>query len=289
MIFTRTDPCIVIRPRRSLWSVDWRGIFQYRDLLLLLVRRDFVSKYKQTVLGPAWMVIQPLMTTLVFTVVFSKVGNIPTNGTSPVLFYMSGLLGWNLFAQALSSSGNVLQANAHLFGKVYFPRIIVPIANTISSFIPFAIQVVLYFVCYFILANFLTIEHPRPISWHLLSFPIFAIQAAAIGLGVALVISSLTAVYRDIQHLLSFLIVIWMYMTPVIVPLNVFAERWSEWMWLVQLNPMTIPVEGMRWSLLGAGAISTSSLIVSWSTTLVIMAVGFLWFNKMERSFVDRA
>jgi lipopolysaccharide transport system permease protein len=289
MITDRADYHVHIRPRRSLWSVDWHGIIQYRDLLWLLVRRDFVSKYKQTVLGPAWMIVQPLTTTAVFTLVFSKVGNIPTNGTSPALFYMSGLLAWNLFAQTLSSSGNVLQANAHLFGKVYFPRIVVPIANTVSAFIPFIIQVGLFFVCYVVLGSLFGVSHPRPLSWHILVFPLFAIQAAVIGVGVALIISSLTAVYRDVQHLLSFLITIWMYVTPVIIPLNVFAERWSKWMWLVQMNPMTVPVEGMRWSLLGAGAVSPSSLIFSWLLALAILAGGFLWFNNIERSFVDRA
>ncbi|MDD5200110.1 MAG: ABC transporter permease [Terrimicrobiaceae bacterium] len=279
---------IHIRPRRSFWEVDWQGLCHYSDLLWLLVRRDFVSKYKQTILGPAWMLIQPLATTVVFTLVFAKMANISTNSSPPALFYMSGLLAWNLFAQILGGSGNVLQNNAHLFGKVYFPRIIVPLANGISAVIPFAIQLVLFFVIYAFLGATQPTHHAG--SWfQVLAFPVFALQAVLVGLGGALIFSSLTAVYRDLQHLLAFIVQIWMYLTPVIVPLSQFSERWPKWMWLVQLNPMTVPVEGMRWSLLGAGSLTPTSLAVSWSMALAIFFAGFLWFNKIERSYVDQA
>lgn len=284
-----TAPFVRICPRRSIWSVDWRGIVDYRDLLWILVRRDFVAKYKQTILGPAWMVIQPLATTIVFTAVFAKVANISTNEVPPILFYMSGLLAWNLFSQVLSSCGSVFQANAHLFGKVYFPRVIVPLANAVTAFIPFLIQLLLFLAMVVIVGSFGGGSYHPVIRWEMLLFPFFALQAAIIGLGSALIVCSLTAIYRDLQHLLAFLTVIWMYLTPVIIPVSALAEKWPQWMWLVNLNPMTVPVEGMRWSLLNAGSISIGSLLISWGIALLLLLVGFLWFNQIERSYVDRA
>lgn len=283
---TTLDYEVQIRPRRSLWDVDWQGIFHYSDLLWLLVRRDFVSKYKQTVLGPAWMVIQPLLTTIVFTVIFAKVAKIPTDSVSPVLFYMSGLLCWNLFAQIYSGSGNVLQSNAHLFGKVYFPRIIVPMANGISAFIPLAIQFGLLIVTYLVVDRFSSTAHHVQVGWQALLFPFFALQATLVGLGSALIFSSLTAVYRDLQHMLGFLVQIWMYLTPIIYPASQFPEQYR---WIVQLNPMTVPVEGARWSLLGVGTLSPAAVAISWAMAVVIFFAGFLWFNKIERSYVDKA
>ena len=280
---------IHIRHRRSVWDVDWQGIFQYRDLLWLLVRRDFVSKYKQTLLGPAWMIIQPLATTLVFTLVFAKAANIPTDSDSPILFYMSGLLAWNLFAQILGNSGNILQSNAHLFSKVYFPRTIVPLANAVSSFIPFAIQLVLFAFTYLAVAFVSPGPSVTKIGPPLFLFPLFALQAALVGLGAALLLSALTAVYRDLQHLLSFLVTIWMYLTPVIIPLSALSHKWPDGMWLLQINPMLVPVEGMRWSLLGVGTLSLSSCVFSWGIALSLLAAGFLAFNSVERSYVDRA
>lgn len=280
---------IRICPRRSIWSVDWRGIVEYRDLLWILVRRDFIAKYKQTILGPTWMVIQPLATTIVFTAVFAKVANISTNAVPPVPFYMSGLLAWNLFSQVLSSCGNVFQTNAHLFGKVYFPRVIVPLANAVTAFIPFFIQLLLFFAMEFVVGRFEGGTYQAGFRWQILFFPIFALQAAIIGLGAALIVCSLTAIYRDLQHLLAFLTLIWMYLTPVIIPVSALAEKWPKWMWLVELNPMTVPVEGMRWSLLNAGSLSPSALLISWMSALAMLLVGFLWFNQIERSYVDKA
>lgn len=261
----------------------------YRDLLWILVRRDFVAKYKQTILGPAWMVIQPLATTIVFTAVFAKVANISTNEVPPILFYMSGLLAWNLFSQVLSSCGSVFQANAHLFGKVYFPRVIVPLANAVTAFIPFLIQLLLFFAMVVIVGGFGGGSYHPALRWEMLLFPVFALQAAIIGLGSALIVCALTAIYRDLQHLLAFLTVIWMYLTPVIIPVSALAEKWPQWMWLVNLNPMTVPVEGMRWSLLNAGSISVGSFLISWGVAMLLLLVGFLWFNQIERSYVDRA
>ncbi|HEY5752819.1 MAG TPA: ABC transporter permease [Chthoniobacterales bacterium] len=277
---------IRIRPRRSLWEVDWRGIFDYRDLLFLLVRRDFISKYKQTVLGPAWMLIQPLATTVVFTIIFSNVAKISTDSTPPVLFYMGGLLTWNLFSQNLGGSGNVLQANAGMFGKVYFPRIIIPLANGISALIPFAIQLALFLAIY-ILISWTSPGGFRPsIGPQLLLLPLFVLQAALVGLGSALIFSSMTAVYRDLQYVLGFLVQIWMYLTPIIMPVSQFPTKWR---WLVLLNPMTAPVEGTRWALLGTGTLSPVTVAQSWGISLALFIAGFLWFNKIERSFVDRA
>jgi len=202
-----------------------------------------------------------------------------------VLFYMSGLLGWNLFAQILNGSGNVLQANAHLFGKVYFPRIIVPFANVLSSFIPFAIQFALFLVVDVGMVWFGG-KSAFLVNVQALALPLFVIQAALVATGASLIFSSLTAVYRDLQHLLSFVVQIWMYLTPIIYPASQFPEQWR---WLVQLNPMTVPVEGIRWALLGVGTLSMGTLLLSWGMALAFFAIGFLWFNQVERSYVDRA
>lgn len=253
-----------------------------------MVRRDFVSKYKQTVLGPAWMVIQPLVTTLVFTMIFGRVAQLSTDGAPAPLFYMSGLLGWNLFAGILGQTGNVLQANAGLFGKVYFPRLIVPMANTISAFIPFAIQ----------LATFLGMllfyrESGQEADSSFWAIPVRVgycflgvFQVALAGLGFGLIFSAATAVYRDLTHMLGFVTQIWMYLTPVIYPLSKFPP---EWRWVPQLNPLTTPVETIRLACLGTGTVTPSATAISWAITLLLLLGGFLIFNHTERDYIDRA
>lgn len=279
-----------IRSRRPIWDVDWYGLLHYRDLMWLMVRRDFVSKYKQTILGPAWMVIQPLVTTVVFTIVFGKVMQISTEGAPPMLFYMCGLLIWNLFAQVLGSTGNVLQANFGLFGKVYFPRMIVPIANSISALIPFGIQLVAFLILFFYYKFFQADGASLEISPRILLLPLFVIQALAVGFGAGLILSSLTAVYRDLQHTLGFATQIWMYATPVIYPISKVLEKLpDQWHWLIQLNPLIVPVEGTKWCFLGIGSLTPSSLVISWCVTLLILVTGFFYYNTVERSYIDRA
>lgn len=275
-----------IRSRRSIWEVDWQGLFHYRDLLWLLVRRDFVSKYKQTILGPAWMLIQPLATTIVFTVIFGKVAKMSTEGAPPMLFYLGGLLAWNLFAQILGSTGNVLRANMQLFGKVYFPRLIVPLANALSAMIPFAIQLGLFLIVYLYHSLFTPYGDHLRLDSRILLLPVFVFQSLLTGFGTGLLIGALTAVYRDLEHLLGFLLQIWMYATPIIFPISHFPENWR---WAVQLNPMSVPVEGIKWIFLNGGSLSTISVTYSWVVTLALVVGGFYTFNTVQRSYVDRA
>jgi len=276
-----------IRPSASWWDVDWRGLAHYQDLLWLMVRRDFVSKYKQTVLGPAWMVIQPLATTLVFTVIFSRVAKLSTDGTPAPLFYLSGLLGWNLFAGILGGTGNVLQSNAGLFGKVYFPRLIVPLANSVSAIIPFGIQLLTFLVMLAFYGG--GVEEPvgaPPVWVRVFLFPMCEVQVMVTGLGLGLLFSALTAVYRDLQHVQGFIIQILMYLTPVIYPLSQFPEHWR---WIPQINPLSVPVEGIRMAFLGTGCLEFTPIALSWGLSLGLLFTGFAFFNRTEKDYIDRS
>ena len=276
----------VIRPRRAWWEVDWRGLLHFQDLLWLLVRRDFVSKYKQTVLGPAWMVLQPLAMTLVFSVIFGRLAGMSTEGASPTLFYLCGLLSWNVCSGVLSGAGNSLQANLGLFSKVYFPRIIVPVSIGISALIPFVIQLIT-FLCFLVPQ---LLAQPggggARLGRETLLVPLFLAQSLAIGLGAALLFSAMTAVYRDLQHMLGFAVQLWMYATPIIYPVSQFPERWR---WIPLINPMSVPVEGFKWAFLGGGTLTAWNVALSWAVTFVLLVLGFFWFNVAERSYVDRA
>ena len=275
---------IVIKATRGWRGVDLAEIWRYRDLLFLLVHRDFVSNYKQTVLGPLWFIIQPLLTTVVFTVIFGKVAKIPTDGMPPMLFYLAGLLGWNFFSRTLSSTSSTLTSNLGLFGKVYFPRMVVPLAAVVSSFIALAIQLVtlLGFWCYF---KFFTSAGPsiQP-GWDLLLFPLIVLQISALGLGVGLWLSALTAKYRDLGFLTGTIIQLWMYATPIIYPVSQIPEKWR---WVSSLNPMEMPVVAIRDMFIGQNVVAATDFGISIAMTLFILATGILTFNKVEKTFVD--
>jgi len=275
---------LVIRRSQSLLEFDFASLWEYRDLLLLLVRRDFVSKYTQTVLGPAWFVIQPVLTTLVFSVIFGKVAQIPTQGVPPALFYMCGLLPWNYFAQNFSATAVTLIAQAGLFTKVYFPRLIVPLAAIVSNLCATLIQLVTFFG-FFAFYKFGTAAGDTfAIQWQVVFFPLLFLQVAAFSLGVGLLMSALTAKYRDLQHLSSFLIQLWLYSTPVIYPLERISEKWQ---WLILLNPMTMPVEACKFIFLGVGTIHTGVMLSSIGMTLAVLLSGLIVFKRVERTFVD--
>lgn len=270
----------IIEPDRHFFKIDWKEIWDYRDLLFLLVRRDFISRYKQTVLGPLWFVIQPLLMTLVFSIIFGKFAKIPTDKTPPVLFYMCGLLAWDYFAQCLNGTATCLISNAALFKKVYFPRLIVPLSILISNLMKYSIQLVL-FLC------FLFYFEGRDIIF-VLEKIIFLVPAifltAAIALGTGLIISALTVRFRDLQHLISFSIQLWMYGTPVIYPLSSVPESWR---WVLLINPMTQIVEGYKIIFLGRGEISLTGILVSISVITAVFFLGLFMFSKAERVFVD--
>ena len=275
---------LIIESHRSWFYVDWKGLFHYRDLLFLLVRRDCGEKHKQISRGLLWIVIQPLLTTLVFTVIFGKISKIPTDKLPPVLFYLCGLLAWNYFAQCLSSIAASLTANAHLFSKVYFPRLIIPLSIVISNLIPFAIQCITFLSFYFYYKIFTSAGDMINPNHFILLLPFLLLETAAVGLGVGLWIAALTVKYRDFQHLVSFLVQLWMYATPVIYPISSIPERWQ---FLTVLNPMSGIVESYRYAFFGTGFVDWRYLSISAGLVFFSLVTGLLVFNKVERTFVD--
>ena len=251
-------------------------------MLWLFVRRDFVSVYKQTILGPIWFFIQPLFTTLVFTVIFSGIAKISTDSYPPVLFYLAGTTPWNYFANCLNKTPNTFIANAGIFGKVYFPRLVVPLSIVVSNIIQFGIQFGL-FLCF--LLYYLATGSPIAPNW--LWIPVLApaliLLMAALGLGTGIIVSSLTTKYRDFTFLLAFGVQLAMYGTPIIYPLSAIPQQWR---WLIELNPMSAPVESFRALFLG-GSIPWSGLALSTAITAVLLFVGVVIFNKVEKTFMD--
>jgi len=284
MIQASSNYEIVIRPTRGWLQLNLGEIWQYRDLLFLLVHRDFVAKYKQTILGPAWFVLQPLLTTVVFSIVFGEIAKIPTDDLPPMLFYLAGLLGWNYFAQTFQSTSGTLIGNAGLFGKVYFPRLVVPLSAIISNLFAFALQLATLLAVWIYFKLFTSAGGLFGFSASIVWFPLVLLQVAALSLGVGLWLSALTAKYRDFTFLSGFIIQIWMYATPVIYPLSQIPERWR---WIAVLNPMTMPVEAIRIMLLGQGTVFGAYVLLSLGITVLLLVSGILVFSKIEKTFVD--
>ena len=274
---------IVLRANRGWLNLDLKELWQYRDLVSLMVRRDFVAKYSQTILGPLWFIVQPVLTTVVFTVVFGKIAGLSTDGLPPLLFYLGGQLGWAYFSQSFTTNSATLINNSALFGKVYFPRLVVPLSVLISNLFAFAIQFGTFIAFY----AYFKIAEPAGafgFDWRVVLLPFLVLQTALLSLGVGLLMSSLTAKYRDLNHVSTLLIQLWMYATPVIMPLSSFPPKWQ---WAVVLNPMTAIVESFRLMLLGRGTVEPLHLAYSVSATLVICLAGLILFHKVERTFID--
>lgn len=271
----------VIRPRIHWMDFHFGEIWRYRDLLILFVRRDFVSVYKQTVLGPVWYLLQALFTTFAFTIIFGRVAKLPCDGVPQVLFYMAGVVCWSYFSQCLTKTSNTFVNNAGIFGKVYFPRLTVPISVVISNLFGFGFQLLMFigFLVYFYYAG-----APIKITPALFLFPVLLVLMAGIGLGLGIIISSLTTKYRDMQYLVTFGVQLLMYATPVILPLSFFEGNLKT---LVLLNPMTSIVETFKYSFLGSGAFSWLYLGYSAVFMFVVLFMGVLLFNRVERSFMD--
>src|SRR6516162_6314743 len=284
MIQASSNYEIVIRPTRGWLQLNLGEIWQYRDLLFLLVHRDFVSRYKQSILGPAWFVLQPLLTTVVFSIIFGGIAKIPTDGLPPMLFYLAGLLGWNYFAQTFQSSSGTLVTNAGLFGKVYFPRLIVPLSAVISNLFTFAIQLATLLTLWIYFKLFTDAGPLFGFSVGIVWLPFVLLQVAALSLGGGLWLSALMAKYRDLVFLSGFIIQIWMYATPVIYPLSQIPEKWRL---ISALNPMTMPVEAIKVMFLGQGTIVIAYLAMSVATTIALLLSGVLIFNKVEKTFID--
>ena len=277
---------IHIEARRGWLRVDWRELWDYRDLLFVLVRRDFLAKYKQTVLGPLWFILQPLLNTLVFTVVFNKVAGIETGGIPPLLFYLCALLPWGYFAQNVTTGALTFTSNAHLFGKVYFPRLVVPISTVISNLFALGLQFIVFFVFAAWFAFRGSAIHFGPEI--LLSIPLLLI-AAALSLGLSLLISASTAKYRDLSHLTPILLQLWMFATPVIYPLSKLTGGDGHFAWIAWMNPMASVVEGFRFALLGRGTWDSGMLGVSAVASVIILLLGVMAFGRAERTVTDSA
>ncbi len=271
----------VIKPKNRLFDFHLGELWRYRDLLMLFVRRDFVSVYKQTILGPAWYLLQALITTITFTLIFGKVAKLPTDGVPQSLFYMAGIVCWGYFSQCLTKTSNTFVNNASIFGKVYFPRMAVPVSIVISNLIGFGIQLLMFlgFLVYYYFQGM-----PVHLNSALLLFPILIIIMAGMGLGLGIIISSMTTKYRDLQNLVVFGVQLLMYATPVIFPLSFFGGKLRT---LVLLNPMTSIVETFKYAFLGSGTFNWLYLGYSAGFTLVILFIGLILFNKVERSFMD--
>jgi lipopolysaccharide transport system permease protein len=272
---------LVIEGHSSLFDLRLRDVWRYRDLLLLLVKRDFVSFYKQTVLGPVWFFLQPLLTTITFTFVFGNLAGISTDGLPRPLFYMAGITSWSYFSDCLIKTSTVFSANASIFGKVYFPRLIMPISIVVSNLVRFMVQM-LMFVC---LMGYYAYQGAEfQVNAYILLFPLLVILMALLGLGLGMIITSLTTKYRDLQFLIQFGVTLLMYTTTVIYPLSAAPEKYSQ---LINLNPMTPIIEAFRFGFLGQGAFSWSSLGYSAIFAIVILLFGVVIFNKTERNFID--
>ena len=276
---------ITIRPDSNGLRLELASLWQYRDLVVLLVRRDFVARYKQTILGPAWFVLQPLLMTAVFTIVFGVVAGLPTDGLPPTLFYLCGQLGWNYFAQNFGATSTTLVSNAALFSKVYFPRLVVPVAAVLSNLFAFGLQLATFAVV-FLYFKYAIGSTAFAVDWRLIFLPILVLQIVALSMGVGLLMSAATAKYRDLTHVTGLLVQVWMYATPVIYPLGSFPV---EWQWIVALNPMTAIVESFRLVLLGTGTVWPAHVLTSAAFTVVLLTLGLLLFGRTQRSFVDHA
>ena len=272
---------MVISSRSGWLDIDLKELWRYRDLILLFVRRDFVAIYKQTILGPLWFLLQPLFSTIVFTVVFGKIANIPTDGVPPPLFYMSGIVAWNYFANCLTATSSTLVANAGIFGKVYFPRLTVPLSVVITNLLTFIIQFAL-FLC-FLLFFYLRGAAVKPNAFIFL-VPFLILQMGILGFGFGTLVSSLTTKYRDLTFVVSFGVQLWMYATPIVYPMSQIPERWQ---WLFAINPMAAIIETFRYAFLGAGSIRPLHLGTSLGVTVVVLILSIILFRRIEKTFMD--
>lgn len=275
---------IVIEPKSSLFSLNLKEVWRYRDLLQMYIKREIVTFYKQTILGPLWFFIQPLFTTLVFMFVFGGLAGISTDGIPQPLFYLSGICLWNYFSDSLIKTSDTFYTNQAVFGKVYFPRLVVPLAVTLSGLLKMLIQLLLFIGVYI---YYFTQGAAISLNAYALLFPLLIFILAGLGLGFGIIISSMTTKYRDLKFLVAFAIQLWMYFTPVIYPLSVMEGNYKKYMWLIQANPLTAVLETFKYGFLGKGSFSWFSLGYSTIFTIVILVLGTWIFNKVERSFMD--
>ena len=276
-----TEWDLVIEPQSSLLQLNLKDVWRYRDLLWLLVKRDFVSFYKQTILGPLWFFIQPLFTTIIFTFIFGNLAGLSTDGLPQPLFYMAGITAWNYFADCLTKTSTVFRDNANIFGKVYFPRLIMPLSIVVSNLVRFGVQMLLFFM---MIGYYAYTGADFHLNAYVLLFPILVLMMALLGLGLGLIITALTTKYRDLAFLITFGVQLMMYATTVIYPLSAAPAAYK---WVIELNPMTGIIEAFRYGFLGEGILTLQTLGYSVIFTLVSLFLGVIIFNKTEKTFVD--
>ena len=273
-----------ITPKNKFFSLNLKEVWQYRDLLMLFVKRDVVTVYKQTVLGPLWYLIQPLFTSITFTIIFNTVAGIETGTIPPFLFNLAGITVWNYFTACLSGTSDTFKANASIFGKVYFPRIITPLSVVISNLIKFGIQFFIFvaFYLYFYLKG-----ASLDLSVFVLFFPFLILLMGILGLGLGMLISSMVTKYRDLSYLIGFGVQLLMYLSAVMYPMALIQSKMPDYAWLVQYNPLAYIIETTRYMLLGVGSISVWGMVYTVCITMIVFLLGLLVFNKTEKSFID--
>lgn len=279
---SKPDYHIHISAKHRWFDLNLKEVWQYRDLIYLFTKRNFVVSYKQTILGPAWIFLTPLFSSIVQAFVFGGIAGIETDGIPMILFYLCSNAVWGFFSTCLTNNANTFTANAYVFGKVYFPRLTTPISNILSSVIRFGIQMilVLLFMVHYL---FTGAVHPNWLCW--LVIPVELVHLGILGMGCGIIVSSLTTKYRDLSVLVGFGVSLWMYLTPIVYPLSMMAEGWMKN--LIMVNPVTIPVELIRYAVLGKGTMHWGFYGLSWLMTLAVALLGIMIFNKVERTFMD--
>lgn len=278
-----TNYNLIIRPKRHAFDINFKEIWQYRDLLRMFVKRDVITVYKQTILGPIWFIVQPILTTLIYIVVFGNIAQISTDGTPMALFYLSGIVIWNYFAESFNQTSDTFTQNAAIFGKVYFPRLIMPLSKVVSGLIKFFIQLAFFLIVY----AYYLVSDPGIVqaNWTLALIPLYVVIMSMMGMGLGILFTSMTTKYRDLKFLITFGVQLLMYATPVIYPMSTIPE--GKLKTLIQLNPLSPIVESFKYSFLGAGHFSYSALAYSAGFAIVTLIIGIIVFHKTERNFID--
>lgn len=272
----------VISSKRRWFDINLKEVWRYRDLIWLFTKRSFILIYKQTILGPAWILLQPLMTTLIYTVVFGGIAGISTDGVPQLLFYMGGTAVWGFFSNCLNRTATTFTSNAGVFGKVYFPRLVTPISNVLSAAIDFGVQLAMFLVfwLYYVITG-----QVSPNYFGIILLPLLLVYLGMLGLGLGIIISSMTTKYRDLTLLVGFGVSLWMYITPVVYPVSSLGNGLLSK--LVMLNPVTCAVEAFRWIFLGSGSMSPLYWLISIAVTIVVVLLGIIIFNRVEKTFMD--
>ncbi len=271
----------VLKPRHKGFDINLKELISYKDLIFLFVKRNYVTKYKQTILGPLWLIISPLLTTLMFVIVFGNIAGLSTDGAPQITFYMAGNIAWTYFAYCVNQTSNTFVANAGVFGKVYFPRMIVPVSTVLTGLLDFGVQFVMFigFLLFFMISGVFA-----GLNIWILATPILILQLALLGMGVGIIVSSLTTKYRDLTILVTFGVQLWMYASPVVYSIQQIPEKYQ---FLYMLNPVSPIITFFRYAYLGTGHIPFLSWGISWITTIVIASIGIVLFSRIEKTFMD--